>query len=919
MSTSWFAATLLIPPFLLISLAIFVWQKRSSKNGIEFILLLLSVALWGLASAGGKFFVDLDTRIWIAKLQYLGIIAVAPCCVAVALRSRGEAPGRITRWLSLISIPSLMTLGLVMTNEWHGVFWQTARVEHAAGIPILEFGYGPGFWFHVAWSYTLLASAVGLLIAKWAQSWSYYRGEAVWVLAGIAAPVAANIAYLSRTGFDSNLDLTPAAFAVTAFCLGWPLLFRDGIFDVVRLAKREILDHMADGALVVDQRNRLIYVNVSARRILGLTQVRVPCALENALGDHPDILALNSSSAEGARELEIEVEGARRTFDLVRTGLCDPRGQLVSRLVVLRDITGRKRAAERISVSEDALRKVIDLVPHHIYVKDEDGRFLLVNQATADSLGTQPDLLVGSDIGEMKFRRSEVEKIHATDREVIEGHERCSVIEKIATRDGTSVVFQTTKIPFAFPPTGTPALLGISIDVTERLRNDEKIRRLAFFDSLTGLPNRRRFMERLSCALETAKRKDFRLSVMFLDLDHFKDVNDRLGHGSGDELLREVSTRLQDCVRFSDHLAFGTSEYEDDAVSRLAGDEFTILLTDINACTDGARVALRILESISQPFEIDGETVTIQMSIGMASYPEDGADIDTLMHCADQAMYQAKRTGQGFAFFDPSTRERAARRHRIESELRHAMDTQEFQMRFEPMRNVFSGRVSGGEAQVHWDSELLGSIGPDEFTAIAEETGLVHQLGECQLRGTCEELAKWKEQGLRLPRISVNVSAVQLRDRLFVTRLRRILNETGVTIGEMELELTESTSRATDEATNQTLRALRDMGARLSLDDFGTGSSSIRNLRSSEFERIKIGRCFVRELSANRDDAIIASGIVGIAHGLGISVVAVGVETEAQAECLRAMQCDELQGALLSDPLPAAEFAALFQREKSAS
>jgi diguanylate cyclase (GGDEF)-like protein/PAS domain S-box-containing protein len=919
MFLSWLVATLLIPPFLLIALAIFVWQRRSSESGLAFILLLLSVALWGLASAGEKFFVDLDTKVLIAKLQYIGIVAVAPCCVAVALFSRGYSRRRAVRLLSVLSAPSVVVLGLVMTNEWHGTFWQTARVDTTAGIPILKLGYGPSFWFHVAWSYTLLVGAVGLLLSKWARSWSYYRGEAVWVLVGVAVPVAANIVFLSRAGSTSNLDLTPAAFSVTAFCLGWPLLFRDGILDVVRLAKREILDYMADGALVVDLRGRLIYINLSARHILGLTGVRVPCPMDEALGDHPDLLAMDAHSADEAQELEIAIEGNTHTFDLALTWLRDPRGQIVSRLAVLRDVTARKSAAERITVSEDGLRKVIDLVPHHIYVKGEDGRFLLVNQVAANALGTQPDHLVGRDLSVMNFQRSEVERIAATDYEVIHGREHRSITESVTAPNGASVVFETTKIPFTYPPTGAPALLGISIDVTERLRDEEKVRRLAFFDSLTGLPNRLRFLERLSNALDTAKRCESRLSVLFLDLDHFKDVNDRLGHGAGDELLCEVSRRLQDSVRFSDHLAFRGTEGQEDSVSRLAGDEFTILLTEITDCTDGARVARRILEAISRPFEIDGEEVTIEMSIGMASYPEDADDIDTLMRFADQAMYEAKRTRQGFAFFDPAIKDLADRRHRIEAELRRALDADEFALRFQPIRNASTGQVSGAEALVYWDSEQLGSIGPSELIPIAEEAGLIYRLGERQLRWTCEWLGRWKQQGLHVPRVSVNVSEVQLRDRSFAADFERILGEASVSIGEIELEVTESATLATDELTAQTLTALRDLGARLSLDDFGAGSSSIRNLRSFEFERIKMGPCFVSDLPESHDDVVLAAGIITMAHGLGASVVAIGIDTEAQIACLREMDCDEFQGRLLGAPLPAAEFARFLENEKSRS
>jgi len=567
--------------------------------------------------------------------------------------------------------------------------------------------------------------------------------------------------------------------------------------------------------------------------------------------------------------------------------------------------------------SDGGLRRVIDLVPHLIYSRDWNGRFLFVNDAVGRSLGLEPSDVVGSTLQELGFSRSEVERLRARDLEVIRSGEEHSETEDVVNPDGRRVTYQTTKIPFTHPATDTPAVLGISIDMTERLRAEEKIRTLAFYDSLTGLPNRRHFLDLLACALDTARRHGEAVGLLFLDIDRFKDINDRLGHSAGDRLLCEVARRLRESVRFSDHLAFAEDPGGEN-VSRLAGDEFTVLLSKLGNRTDGAIVAQRIIDAIPRPFDLDGTEVVTGVSVGVAVYPEDGTDAHTLIQSADQAMYQAKQNGRNcYSFFDPSITAASVRRHELEARLRHAAEAQEFRIEYQPIRDARSGDMGGAEALLRWENAELGAVSPREFIPIAERSGLIHEIGRCVLGMVCEQDRSWRQQGLQIPRISVNTSASQLCDPAFAPAVARIFERTGTSPDRIELELAAATTLASDASTNETLRELRALGVRLVLDDFGTGNYALRNLPRYRFARVKIDRGFVKDLPGSPDDSVLTRGIIGMAHGLGMSVMATGVETEEQARFLREQSCDELQGLLFGAPLPPEGIARLLEREKA--
>ncbi|BCH03091.1 diguanylate cyclase [Mesorhizobium sp. 131-2-5] len=433
-------------------------------------------------------------------------------------------------------------------------------------------------------------------------------------------------------------------------------------------------------------------------------------------------------------------------------------------------------------------------------------------------------------------------------------------------------------------------------DVTERRRTEERMIHLAHHDTLTGLPNRSMFRERLDQALEDAAAPP--LAIFSLDLDRFKAINDTWGHPAGDWLLKSVAERLQRCLR-----------NETDVVARFGGDEFVVMQFNSRGVADAEKLAKRIAEAIAKPFRDRSRDMHIGISLGIAVFPEDGRDADTLLKNADTALYRAKSEGRNlYRFFEPAMDAIVQARRALEVDLEAAQPRQEFDLDFQPIMNIASGEIIGAEALMRWHSPARGTVAPDAFIPVAEETGLIVPLGEWALRKACAAAASWPP-GLR---IAVNVSAVQLKSGGFARSVISALAFSGVPAGQLELEITETVLMDESKTVLKTLRQLRDLGIRIALDDFGTGYSSLGYLRRFPVDKIKIDRSFIRDMS-NRDTAAIVRTIIGLGNELGIVVTAEGVETEAQLDMLRDNGCEEAQGYLIGIPSKAADIQRLLK------
>jgi diguanylate cyclase (GGDEF)-like protein/PAS domain S-box-containing protein len=439
--------------------------------------------------------------------------------------------------------------------------------------------------------------------------------------------------------------------------------------------------------------------------------------------------------------------------------------------------------------------------------------------------------------------------------------------------------------------TGASAIVR---DITDRKIAEAQIKFLAYHDALTGLPNRALALDRLSNALAGARRRKSKVAVLFLDLDRFKLINDSLGHAAGDILLQVVAKRLKSCIR------------EQDTVARLSGDEFLILLSDINNIPDVAIAAERIMDAITAEFVIQDQPLNIRCSLGISIFPEHGEDCETLMKYADAAMYSAKENGRNnYRFFTGDMNDESVERLTLEHGLKLALGNKELFLVYQPQLDIATGNITGMEALLRWQNPDIGLVPPDKFIPIAENSGMIVTIGEWVLRTACAQARRWQEEGLPPVPVAVNVSAVQFRQENFCDLIRRVLHETGLAPQYLELELTESLLLADADVTLSVVRELRDIGVTLAIDDFGTGYSSFSHLRKFRFNKLKIDRSFLRDVAVNSDDAAITAAIISMGKSLKLKVIAEGVETEAQMSFLRSHQCDEIQGYYFSKPLTA--------------
>jgi diguanylate cyclase (GGDEF)-like protein len=437
-----------------------------------------------------------------------------------------------------------------------------------------------------------------------------------------------------------------------------------------------------------------------------------------------------------------------------------------------------------------------------------------------------------------------------------------------------------------------------------KLAHAQRVEYLAYHDGLTGLPNRSMFSKLLSQRISEAHRYNRQLAVAFLDLDRFKQINDTLGHEAGDQLLREVATRLQGCVRDSD------------TVARLGGDEFVVLLPELADGKYAATVAQKILAVIAKAFTLIGHEFRVTASIGISTFPQDGEDEQTLTKNADIAMYQAKAEGKNnFQFYSEKLNANSLERLTLESSLRHALERDEFRLHYQAKRDIRSGRIAGMEALLRWEHPDLGTVAPMQFIPIAEETGLIVPIGKWVLKTACLQSVAWQKEGLPPLGIAVNMTARQFSDEYLLHDIASILETTGMNPRLLELELTESLLIHDVENTLRILTGLKSLGIRIAVDDFGTGYSSLATLQRFPLDTVKIDRLFVGGLVGASEDTGLADAIIAMGKSLSLTVVAQGVETKEQAEFLRLHACDELQGFYFNKPMPADKFAQLMRAQ----
>jgi len=562
-------------------------------------------------------------------------------------------------------------------------------------------------------------------------------------------------------------------------------------------------------------------------------------------------------------------------------------------LLVAEDLTEPMLAKAELRDSEERFRIAFDNAAVGLAQATPEGRWLTANKTFQDIVGYSE-----AQLKAMRFRdlwlEQERDASEASLCLLLSGAIPSYTIEKRYRHREGHYAWVNVAVSRMVASNGDASLMIVIEDIARRKQYEDELRHLASHDVLTGLANRSLLMDRLDHALAMARRSGRQVAVLFIDLDRFKNINDSLGHEAGDQVIVEAGRRLAGIVR------------EGDTVARLGGDEFVVLMPDVEHGRAAAILSAKLQEALLLPMTVLGHEFSPIGSIGISVFPRDGGDSHALLKNADAAMYRAKELGRGtYQFYTEEMNARTLERLRLEGGLRRALERHEFVLHYQPQVDLPSGAVAGVEALLRWQPPGTAAIPPDQFIPIAEETGLIVEIGAWVLRTACEQLVAWRAAGLPIATVAVNLSARQFHQQHLVQLVRQVLAETGCDAANLELEITESVVMADPAAATRTLEELSAMGIRLSIDDFGTGHSSLSYLKRFPIHALKIDRSFVRDLSTDADDAAIVRAVIALAHSMQLKVIAEGVETADQLHFLREHGCDQLQGFFYSPPVSA--------------
>lgn len=588
-----------------------------------------------------------------------------------------------------------------------------------------------------------------------------------------------------------------------------------------------------------------------------------------------------------------------RGLDLGITALAAAGLYVWLRHVLNRHEQRMKRARDELSQGR-VHRLLFERSDEGLFVCRASGRILDCNPAAERQLGCEASAIVGTRITEW---------VQPASPPAAPGNGFAIAAGElnVQPRGGRAAFAAQAEVHELHQDGSTRFVVGLR-DLTEDRKTRQQLQYLANYDNLTGLPNRALFRERLGRAMERASRYNRPMALFFLDLDRFKVVNDSLGHEAGDRLLQHVSTVLTQCLRPGDAISRGTPSAEACTISRLGGDEFTVIIEDVGSAEDAAIIAKRLLDALTAPFKVGDEEIHVSASIGISLFPTDDVDLDGIIRHTDMAMYRSKALGRNtYSFFSDDLNAAVSARLSLEGSLRRAIEREEFCLHYMPKADLKTGQITGVEALLRWHCPGRGMVPPDRFIAVLEDTGLIVQAGSWAIRRACVQLAEWDRMGLPPISMAVNLSARQLRHPFLVALVQDTLRETGISPTRLQLELTESLLMEDTEGNRAVLAAFKGMGLSLAIDDFGTGHSSLSYLRRLDVDTLKIDRSFVAQIPHDAEDCAIAKAVVALGQSLQMKVVAEGVETEAQMNFLRELGCNDMQGWYLSRALPSEE------------
>ncbi|HEY2627475.1 MAG TPA: EAL domain-containing protein, partial [Usitatibacter sp.] len=598
-------------------------------------------------------------------------------------------------------------------------------------------------------------------------------------------------------------------------------------------------------------------------------------------------------------------DGEKRQMLYNKVSFVDQKGDVAGLIGVITDVTRYKETERALEASEARFRVLTESSIDLISVIDADGTMQYQSAALRHLLGFDPADTVGKNVFDL-VHRDDVEHVRAAFRRITDTRALTEPVEmRLQHRDGGWRTFESLGTNCL----SNPHIRGIvwnSRDVTDRKVIQQRIQHLAYHDNLTGLPNRGLLQDRLARSVARAERSGRKVAVLFIDLDNFKNINDTLGHDVGDELLRQVSRRLSECVRL------------EDTIARQGGDEFIVLLDNLDEGRNASVVAQKILNALRLPLLLGGTEQHVSGSVGIALYPEDGRDAQTLMKNADTAMFHGKGLGKNtYQYFTAQMNIAVKRRMTLESALRRAVLQRDFVLHYQPQIDLDTGEIIACEALVRWKTEDSGIVMPGDFIPLAEETGLINEIGEWVLREGCRQAKEWQDMGLPPKRrMAINLSARQFSDKGFLDMVNRVLSDTGLPASCLELEITESQVMRQTEGMIQLLNKLSEMGVQLAIDDFGTGYSSLSYLKRLPIQKLKIDQSFIRDITVDPNDTAIVVAIINMAKSLDLATIAEGVETAGQLALLRSKGCNVGQGFYFSAPVSAQEIYPLLRTNR---
>ena len=828
---------------------------------------------------------DRDVALIWAKLAYLGVPLIAPAIYqftveVLQIRERRRVAINIAWGIAVISSAVVLFTNQIVRSVdlyWWGYY---PRYTIAGGLTFLAYFFG------------YLIAALVEFIHAFPASTGVQRTRIKFFIIGFSVAYLCAVDFLPKYGVAvypfGYLLLLAFLFIVARSVRKFDLLTLTSSF-----AAPEIVATIADALFVCDADGMVQLINPATRQLLGCDDAEVIGKPLHAFISNGDDVEFDTLRPRQQEYVFTSKEGQPIEVMLSVAPLLRD-GGWAGAVMIARDIRERKRADREIRQAELRYRTLFEQNAAGVCVMSEDGTITDCNATFASLIGAgKSDDLKGLKLRDLYARPYEFDDLFGLlhTRQFLNGVEA----ELVRGNGGTMTVLQNLAI---VSTDEAVAIHATVVDISARKRAEEQIEFNAYHDVLTKLPNRKLFSDRLSQNLTHAKRANHPIAVMYIDIDRFKKFNDLLGHEGGDELLLEIAARLRHCVR------------EEDTVARIGGDEFAIIITELRRTEDAIAVAQKILEIIQLPISMRGTPVDVTASIGVALYPVDGADSETLLLNADKAMDRAKEAGRNtYQLCTDQMKKSAMERMSLEARLRRAINEEQLLLVYQPQIDLTTGRLVGVEALVRWNDPEKGIVSPASFIPVAEESRLILPLGAWVLRAACKQMRYWIDHGIAVPRVAVNLSARQFQQHDLVATVREALAESTLDGSMLELEITETTAMQNAEATASILRSLRDLGVGISIDDFGTGYSSLNYLKRFPINAVKIDRAFVSDAPHDESDAAIVSAVIGMARSLKLRVIAEGLETAEQLAFLQNLGCDEAQGFYFSRPVAAADIA----------